>query len=421
MSRIAIAGDFTFPHGSAASSRVRNFAEGFIENGAQVRILSLSPQVVSEGEDPRKLRSLGPIEYRCLAEQSPGRTATRLGTKRNRAWGAKLRWFVDAYTVGFRVRRELDHLLSDGRWELVLLYGRSAARLLPLVSIARRHSVPTLLDVTELPSMFGGVGGVLSPIYWDWQIGSRRLAASVDGVSVIARGLESSVRIHGGREVILVPGIEGWEDLLPAPDVGPGDEFMLLYVSALIRRDNPEMLFECVRRARRLGAKIVLQVTGRYSGSPEAGALVAKVQSDPELSGAVRFLGELPDDRLRAMMRASDGLVLLRRNAETEVCSFPTRLVEYLQQGRPVVISDVGDISSYLENGREAILLDPKDPDRAAGQLAGLAAMPDRGHALGLAGRVRGAREFDRRTHTRRLLEFAGRLAASRGRGGVAL
>jgi glycosyltransferase involved in cell wall biosynthesis len=248
---------------------------------------------------------------------------------------------------------------------------------------------------------------MFSPIYWDWQAGSRLLAAGVDGVSVIARGLDPFVRDRGARDVILVPGVEGWGDLPPAPDRLASSNFSLLYVSALIRRDNPEMLFECLRRARRMGAPIILKVTGRYAANPEAAELLGRVQSDPELSRAVQFLGELSDQQLRGEMRASDGLVLLRRDAETEVCSFPTRLVEYLQQGRPVVISDVGDISAYLEDGRDAVLLDRRDADRAARQLDALAKLPDRGHALGLAGRNRGANEFDRKQHAQRLLEFA--------------
>lgn len=405
--RILITGDFTFPHGSAAASRIRSFAEGFVENNRQVTVLGLAPQTVLKNTIPRALRSLGPIDYRCLAERAGAVGSNQFATRCNRTWGAKIRWFLDAYTVGIRARRELQRMLGHSRWEMLLLYGRSAARLLPLVSVARQHRVPTILDVTELPSMFGGVGGMFSPIYWDWQAGSRLLVAGVDGVSVIARGLEPFVRARGARDVILVPGVEGWGDLPPVPERLANSNFTLLHVSALLPRDNPEMLFECLRRARRMGAPIVLKVTGRYAANPDARELLGRVQSDPELSRVVQFLGELSDQQLRDEMRASDGLVLLRRDSETNVCSFPTRLVEYLQQGRPVVISDVGDISSYLEAGRDAVLLDRLDADRAARQLDALARLPDRGHALGLAGRNRGSIEFDRKRHAQRLLEFA--------------
>jgi glycosyltransferase involved in cell wall biosynthesis len=94
--------------------------------------------------------------------------------------------------------------------------------------------------------------------------------------------------------------------------------------------------------------------------------------------------------------------------------SFPTRLVEYLRTGRPVFVSDVGDISRYLRNGTEAVLLDPRDPRRVASAIARVALRADRGAEIGRRGREAGARHFDRRRHAARLLEFATGLGARR-------
>jgi glycosyltransferase involved in cell wall biosynthesis len=108
----------------------------------------------------------------------------------------------------------------------------------------------------------------------------------------------------------------------------------------------------------------------------------------------------------------SDGLVLTRRDAPSETLSFPTRLVEYLRHGRPVFVSDVGDVSRYLRDGEEVALLHPRDPVWAAATIAAVAARPDRGAELGCRGREAGARAFDRRTHAARLLAFAADLRA---------
>ncbi len=91
--------------------------------------------------------------------------------------------------------------------------------------------------------------------------------------------------------------------------------------------------------------------------------------------------------------------MLTRRDARAEVLSFPTRLVEYLRVGRPVFVSDVGDVSRYLRDGEDAVLLHPRDPRRVAAAIAAVAVRADRGAALGRRGREAGARAFDRRTH----------------------
>ena len=90
--------------------------------------------------------------------------------------------------------------------------------------------------------------------------------------------------------------------------------------------------------------------------------------------------------------------------------SFPTRLVEHLGLGRPVFVSDVGDVSLYLRDGQDAVLLDPHDPKRVAAAIAAIASRSDRGAAIGRNGREAGARAFDRRTHAQHLLDFAARL-----------
>ena len=97
-----------------------------------------------------------------------------------------------------------------------------------------------------------------------------------------------------------------------------------------------------------------------------------------------------------------------------QATSLVSRLVEHLRYARPVLVSDVGDVSRYLRQGEDAVLLDPSDPQRAADAIAGLLRLPDRGAAIGRRGREAGALSFDREAHAARVLEFAEALGAER-------
>jgi glycosyltransferase involved in cell wall biosynthesis len=77
-----------------------------------------------------------------------------------------------------------------------------------------------------------------------------------------------------------------------------------------------------------------------------------------------------------------------------------------------VFVSDVGDVSRYFRDGHEVVLLDPRDPRRAAAAMAEVMSRPDRGASIGRSGREAGARSFDREVHAARLLEFATALGA---------
>ena len=188
-------------------------------------------------------------------------------------------------------------------------------------------------------------------------------------------------------------------------------DFRLAYVGALQPRDAPDLLFEALRILSHTSpTAVTLDVLGQYDGTERGERFRRLCAGDACLQRNVRFLGALGDAALREHLAAADGLILTRRDARTEVLSFPTRLVEHLGLGRPVFVSDVGDVSLYLRDGQDAVLLDPHDPKRVAAAIAAVASRSDRGAAIGRNGREAGARAFDRRTHAQHLLDFAARL-----------
>jgi glycosyltransferase involved in cell wall biosynthesis len=425
--RVLIAGGFTFPSGAATASRIRNLAFGLRDCGAEVHVVTmaptlLSPDIVLKGGSPYQ----GVIPYQGITYECPGGRPAPVGTEsqdrssglrlRNPLWGKPV-WFARAYTVIVPAYRRVARRLAEHRYDLFFAYDRGITRTLPLVRLCRRHGAACILDVVEIPASFDGLGGILSPVYWDWFLGAKVSTRQFDGLTVIATGLEQRFAARGFEHIQILPSIEGWDDL-PTPQ--PGDRslpFRLLYLGALLPRDAPEMLFETMRLLHRRGLPVQLDVVGRFASSPDGRRLADLARQDPLLQACVNLVGEVDDADLAARLGAADGLVLLRRDAPTEVCSFPTRLIEYLKQGRPVFVSDVGDVSRYLRHGQDAVLLPPGDPAGMAAAIEALVNSPDRGYALGLQGQRRGQECFDRKTHAAQLLAYAARLRESRTRG----
>jgi glycosyltransferase involved in cell wall biosynthesis len=292
----------------------------------------------------------------------------------------------------------------------VVVYERSFVRMAPIARVARSRGIPVVLDVVEVSEHLRHRRA--SPVYWDFVAGARATPRLFDGVSVITTGLEALYRASGCAHTLVVPPLERWDEPGADPPMGHG-RFRLTAVGALQERDAPELLLQSMKALHRRGVPVSLDLAGHYDGTGRGAAARARCASDPELRD-VRLLGSLGDDALRAQLAASDGLLLTRRAARAEELAFPTRLVEYLRHGRPVFVSDVGDVARYLQDGRDAVLLDPRDAGRAAEAIAAVVGREDRGRSIGLAGRAAGARAFDRRTHAARLLELAASLRARR-------
>lgn len=383
---------------------MRNYALGFRDCGAQVQVLAMAPMQAAR-DNPRGV----PLAYEGITY-----TRTSALDLRPLARGVgRLRWLIGLYGSIWPTRQRLKQLIQNRQCDLFVSYGRNAALLWPLLKLCRAHGVPTVLDVTELAEYFNGLGGKFSPIYWDWQLGANHMPRDFNLITTITYALADKYRALGCRQVMVVPSIEAWDNLPPVETLSGHDEFRLVYVGALIDRDAPDVLLDALRLLRARSVAVTLDVLGRYQRSREGSMRAARLQADPMLRSSVNLIGEVNDEELTQRLRSADGLVLLRRDAPTEVAAFPTRLVEYLKQGRPVFVSDVGDVRRYLRPEIDAVLLAPGDPTQTADAIQRVAQSADRGYALGVQGRVRGAECFDRVVHAARVLDAVSRASST--------
>ncbi len=411
---VAIVGPFWFPYGTASAARIRNFAFGLRDCGASVHVISMAPPPAANGAGrPRGVSEWEGVSREYVAPTVAAvdgwRDADRSIPRLRNRFVDRVRWFAGLYGAVPAACRRLRERMERRECDLVLAYDRSAIRMTPLARLCRNRGVTSVLDVVEVSEHLPVRH--TSALYWDSLAGTRWTPRLFDGVSVIAAGLESVYHAQGCTQTLVIPSIEDWPPALPPAPTGHPD-FRLTYVGKFAPRDAPELLIEAAAILAHRRLPVVLEVVGHYEGS-EAGRRFQRLCSeDADLRRIVRFRGTLSDAALAEQLQGSDGLVLTRRNARPEKLSFPTRLVEYLRYGRPVFVSDVGDVSRYLRDGEEAVLLDPENPFKIAEAMAGVILRPDRGAEIGRRGRAAGARAFDRKTHAARLLEFAAGLGA---------
>ncbi len=329
----------------------------------------------------------------------------------NQGFRDRVVWLTKIYRGSWAIARRFRSGSLGGPGDICLLYGRSYARLLPILRAAREKKMIVLLDVVEGVERFGGFGGALNPVRWDWVLGMRRLPLLVDGVTAISHGLAQRCRDQGVKNVRLVPGIESWSGNT-GPEIGPKHRrFRLVHVGALLRKDAPGELIEFVRQLRHRGIAVEIDVCGRYEQSPEGRYWLAELQKVDQGSNLiVRFLGAISNEEMEKVFKEADGFLMFRADTIAERISFPTRLLEYLRQARPVFVTGVGDIPRYLEDGRDAVVLPVGDASAAAEKFGEFIVQPERLRAIGLAGWLQGCKCFDRNAHATKILTWARRL-----------
>lgn len=410
--KVVLAGNFLFPSGSAPAMRMQNMAKGLAENGAQVHVLPIAPIFTPDGKSAGQIYHLTPsVTYEFAV------TVDKALPARNPIW-QKPFWLWRTYTASLKVYKRLRQLIAAGQCDLFIGYGRNMGFLGPLVRLCQAHGVVTLLDVVELREQFGGWGGRLNPIYWDWYLGERVLPKWFDGLIVIAHGLQPVYEAVGVNHFLRVPAIEGWHDNLVVEhdrNETTSELFQLVCISTLIERDAPDILLEAMRLLGEQNVPIQLNLLGKFREISKSDRWVQLCQSDPNLQKTVKLVGRVSDLELAWYFNQADGFILTRRQAPTEVCSFPTRLVEYLKIARPVFVSAVGDIAEYLEDGKDAIFLSTQDASQVAQAIAVIVMDPDKGSAIGAEGKRTGATAFNRQKYGAQILAFAEQLQEVKG------
>jgi len=404
---VVITGTFGFPAGSASAARLRQLAHGLRENGATIHLV---PMAFNVGSEISTVGGVHPFADGITYEQ-PAWFVKRLGLAPSgsgllRQLRSRIGWILGLYGSIYPALVSIRRRILAGKCDLILVYGRSAVQMLAILRLAKAHQIPTVLDVVEVHESFAGFGGKANLLFWDWKVGTQVLPLRFSALTVINHELAVMYQELGCKRVLVLPSIEGWEEL-PAPVPQSKKHFRLVYVGALLQRDAPALLLDTMRILKVRGANVQLEIIGRYNCFPGGRSLANAIKADPALAN-VSLLGEMSDEQLAERLRAADGLILTRRNTRSEVYAFPTRLVEYLKTGRPVFVSNVGDIGMYLADGEQAILLPTDDAAAVAKRIQQVAESIDRGAAIGLAGNRQGARVFDRKANAAKLLEFMG-------------
>ena len=117
----------------------------------------------------------------------------------------------------------------------------------------------------------------------------------------------------------------------------------------------------------------------------EAPALRARLAAGGP--AGVRMLGAVAAERIPALYAESDVAVVMLRDLPIFEGALPTKLLEAMAAGRPVVLAARGEAAGLVEAERCGVVVPPEDPRALAEALTALATDPARRAAMGAAGR----------------------------------
>jgi len=159
-------------------------------------------------------------------------------------------------------------------------------------------------------------------------------------------------------------------------------------------------LVDAVALARRMGAKLVLDIVGDGADRAKVQAAIERSQ----LSGHIRMHGTLLPHETRALLDNADVFVLNRRASDEQ--EVPPAILEAMVSGLCVVATREDSLRQVVRPDVTGVLLDKPDTNSLAGALVEVARDAGTRVALGAAGRAKVERDFDLAHTVERLREL---------------
>ena len=298
--------------------------------------------------------------------------------------------------------------LHQGRTAAVIAYQAAAPLLIQLRRFCTRHRIALVSDIVEWYDPRHVIGGRFGPFAWDSELRMRWLTFKSDGIIAISRFLEDYYR-PSGVPVIRIPPLLDLESL-PGPQDGPsragGGAVRLAFAGTAARKD---LLTHAIRGLALLGeegerCRITVVGPAREEIRAALGRDGGLVET---LEGRLEFTGRLPHGQALERLRACDFSILLRPGGRVSQAGFPTKLVESLAAGVPVICNLTGDIGLYVKDGQEGLVVPDASPESFAQGLRRALALSD-GQRQGMrqAARRRAEGVFDYRNWVEPAREF---------------
>jgi len=272
--------------------------------------------------------------------------------------------------------------------------------------LAKVNRIPFVFDVRDLwpeSLMAVGLAGKNTTLYRMLGRTAEFLYRRCDRLVVVTRAFRDYLIGNWGVPLEKISVVEnGVETELFTPDgkdgirreLGLGEKFIVSYIGTLGMAHGLGTLLETARQFQTERPDIAFLLVGEGAEKEKLCSLAGK----QGLQNLI-FLGEQRRARIPAIIRASDVCLVLLKKSEVFKTVIPTKLLEFMSCGRPVIVAVDGQAREIVENAQAGLYVEPENAHALAFAIRKLHCEPALCHRFGDNGRLWVTKHLSRR-HT---------------------
>jgi colanic acid biosynthesis glycosyl transferase WcaI len=221
---------------------------------------------------------------------------------------------------------------------------------------------------------------VVTPAFKVHLIQYRKVPA--EKISVVENGVETD---------LFSPGTPAATNALQQ-ELGAEGRFVVCYVGTMGMAHGLETLLDAAAQLQSQSPDVLFLLIGE-------GAEKQRIQALAQSRGLanVRFFDQQPRERIPAFISASDVCLVLLKKTEVFKTVIPTKMLEFMSCGRPVVLGVDGQARKIIEEAQAGIVIEPENSNALREAIERLATDRDLRQQLGSQGREYIVRHLSRR------------------------
>ncbi len=377
--RIVLVSQYFPPEVGATQSRMQSFAELLSDKGHDVTVIC---------EFPNHPHGVLPPEYRGRLVEDDRSNAYRVLRVWVKADPRKTQLTRMAFYLSFMgLATAVGPLV--GRVDVVLATTPPLFTGLAGLAIARMNAAPMVLDVRDL---WPAAAASLQQISPGWETAAaelieRRLYRSAEVVVAVTQpfcdhvdalrtgGTSTALIPNGTLEQFFVDGPRGPKERLGVPP----ERFLVTFAGTVGIAQALSSVLDAA------GAVAEIADFAFIGDGPTKEQTVAKAQALGLTN--VHFHDQLPLERIAPILSASDALLVPLSGHPTFKQFVPSKLIDSMAAGRPVLLSAAGEAARILDRAQAGLVVAPEDPTALAEAVRWLVSNREEAAEMGRRGR----------------------------------
>jgi len=323
---ILYVGGFELPDKNAAAHRVLNNGKIFRELGYKVVFLGISHEATQLTAGLVQGFDMWSIPY----------------PKTRKEW--------NTYLTSIDVVKEVAGSLPDLKF--MVFYNYQSVCLWKAMKYCKKRKIKTIVDVTEWY-----MAPKSNPIFYaikqsDTSVRMRYLNKKADGIIAISSYLKEYYEKSGCRNVIQLPPLVDIKEPKWHQSTKKKDDNKIHIVYAGSTNKDKDKLNVVIHSLADAEVNVEFSIVGISSEDYLSNYLEDKELIDLLVKKCVvRFLGRLPHVESLRLLQEADYSVFYREATLLNMAGFPTKFVESITCGTPVITTNTSDLSIYIKNG----------------------------------------------------------------------